>query len=321
MATYRVGSVGPEVLKLQTRLAELDFYRGPLDSRFGGGTEAAVRAFQTSEGLDVDGIIGPNTWAALFAEKKPPTPAITSEPLATRCLALTGSFETNDPPPECFAGLAGDFDGMGISFGVCQWNLGTGSLQPLLSDLDARAGPVVKAIFGARYAELEAMLQEPLEEQLQWARAIQTPKMALVEPWNGYFKTLGRTPECQKAQRRAADKLFKRALADCAAFGVVSERAAALLFDIQVQNGGFKKTTRASITAALAELPASTGWKQNEVERLKVIANLRADAAKAQWQADVRQRKLSIAEGQGVVHGRRYDLASDYGIRLLRCGK
>jgi hypothetical protein len=31
---------------------------------------------------------------------------------------------------------------------------------------------------------------------------------------------------------------------------------------------------------------------------------------------DVRARKLTIANGRGVVHGRAYDLAADYGIDL-----
>ncbi len=85
-----------------------------------------------------------------------------------------------------------------------------------------------------------------------------------------------------------------------------------------MQNGGFKQTTRAAIVAALAALPAARGWKLGEVDRLKVIANLRADASKAQWQADVRNRKLTIAEGGGVVHGRHYDLEADYGIALAQ---
>jgi hypothetical protein len=37
------------------------------DGRFGAGTEDAVRAFQTSRGLKSDGIVGPKTWAELFA--------------------------------------------------------------------------------------------------------------------------------------------------------------------------------------------------------------------------------------------------------------
>ena len=45
-----------------------------------------------------------------------------------------------------------------------------------------------------------------------------------------------------------------------------------------------------------------------EVERLRIIANRRASAAKAKWVEDVRARKLTIANGQGMVHGNFYDL-------------
>jgi peptidoglycan hydrolase-like protein with peptidoglycan-binding domain len=61
MAAYLLGSRGPEVLQIQRRLSELRFYSGPTDGVFGGGTDAAVRAFQQSEQLTADGDVGPDT--------------------------------------------------------------------------------------------------------------------------------------------------------------------------------------------------------------------------------------------------------------------
>ncbi len=59
------GSRGPWVTELQTRLRTLGLYRGALDGIFGPLTEEAVREFQRSQGLVVDGIVGPATWSAL----------------------------------------------------------------------------------------------------------------------------------------------------------------------------------------------------------------------------------------------------------------
>jgi len=47
-----------------------------------------------------------------------------------KALEITGDFETSGNP---WAGITGDFDGMGISCGVLQWNIGMGSLQPLVN--------------------------------------------------------------------------------------------------------------------------------------------------------------------------------------------
>ncbi|MEL7060992.1 MAG: peptidoglycan-binding protein [Acidobacteriota bacterium] len=61
----RRGSTGEAVRVLQRRLEDRNFPPGLIDGDFGPATEAAVRAFQASEGLLVDGVVGRFTLAAL----------------------------------------------------------------------------------------------------------------------------------------------------------------------------------------------------------------------------------------------------------------
>src|SRR4051794_7645085 len=116
MAVYQIGSHGDEVKQIQQALQAKELYRGPIDGAFGGGTRAAVIAFQRAQNLSVDGRVGNQTWGALFGTSvQAPTPQMFSEDLAKRCLALTGAFETGTGAPDCFCGISGDFDGQGIS--------------------------------------------------------------------------------------------------------------------------------------------------------------------------------------------------------------
>ena len=59
------GASGEHVRDLQRRLAAAGFEPGPADGDFGVRTEKALRAFQGSRGIDVDGICGPHSWDAL----------------------------------------------------------------------------------------------------------------------------------------------------------------------------------------------------------------------------------------------------------------
>ena len=59
------GSRGDEVRRVQTRLRDWGYYDGAVDGIFGPATYRAVRRFQRANGLTVDGIIGPQTSAAI----------------------------------------------------------------------------------------------------------------------------------------------------------------------------------------------------------------------------------------------------------------
>lgn len=63
----KFGRKGAAVRRLQERLLRLGFDPLGIDGEFGPNTENAVKAFQQSAGLEVDGKVGPLTWAAITA--------------------------------------------------------------------------------------------------------------------------------------------------------------------------------------------------------------------------------------------------------------
>ncbi len=70
----RRGSKNSAVLFLQKLLLSYLYPITSLDGIFGAETERAVRAFQTENGLSADGIVGRNTWNALFNSVGRPNP-------------------------------------------------------------------------------------------------------------------------------------------------------------------------------------------------------------------------------------------------------
>lgn len=66
---------GDDVLELQTKLNALGFNCGKADGIFGNNTEKGVRKFQTAAKIEVDGIFGRESFAALNAYSAPSTPA------------------------------------------------------------------------------------------------------------------------------------------------------------------------------------------------------------------------------------------------------
>tara|TARA_Y100001938_G_C8077492_1_gene426990 strand:- start:504 stop:1313 length:810 start_codon:yes stop_codon:yes gene_type:complete len=87
----RVGSRGSEVVKVQEALNNGGY--GPLDTDgiFGRGTEAAVKRFQKDAGVSVDGIVGPNTMAAIEAKGEKVQPAVSDEmPASVKAIEALG---------------------------------------------------------------------------------------------------------------------------------------------------------------------------------------------------------------------------------------
>ncbi|MFS8120399.1 MAG: peptidoglycan-binding domain-containing protein, partial [Microcoleus sp.] len=59
------GAVGSKVKTLQVRLDIQGYDPGPIDGIFGARTATAVKSFQESKSLTVDGVVDEITWKAI----------------------------------------------------------------------------------------------------------------------------------------------------------------------------------------------------------------------------------------------------------------
>lgn len=92
-------------------------------------------------------------------------------------------------------------------------------------------------------------------------------------------------------------------------YGWKSERGLALAFDIAVQMGSVGPGARARYAAATA------GRGLGEAGLLAAMARAIAPQG-GRWAADVLSRKLTIAVGAGIVHGRSYNVERDFDITM-----
>lgn len=90
--TLRNGMRGEEVARMQQALIDLGYLKGPADGIFGNKTENAVRKFQKTNGLKVDGIAGKNTLTLLY--KKQAEAAAASSSSSSSSGLFSGNYST-----------------------------------------------------------------------------------------------------------------------------------------------------------------------------------------------------------------------------------
>src|SRR6266568_4767191 len=114
------------------------------------------------------------------------------------------------------------------------------------------------------------------------------------------------------------DAFCRVALGFCRDYQLTSERGAALMFDIRVQNGSVDRNGSGPlIRSDFDQIDPGLAAQDKEVARMEIIARRRAAVARADFRDDVLRRKLTIAQGTGTVHNRAYDLAKDFGIGMV----
>lgn len=289
MTILAKGARGDLVESLQRGLG---FGQMDIDGDYGGQTQRAVEDFQRPRGMPVTGIANDATWSAATGR---PVPS-----LFERCLGLTVDFEGHG-----YTIAKGNWDDAGLTWGIIGFTVAGGEMSALIKLADTHHAPLIDLAFGDLAGKLRTVMRAPLAKQMEWADSISIPpkKVDIAAPWFNAFRIFGELAEIRALQRaRAREKYFEPALKTATKFGLQSELGVALCFDIHVQNGGINAAREAKIRA---QMPAA-----HEPALRKIIASVIAETSKPKFVEDVRSRKLTIATGQGTVHGSTYILES-----------
>jgi hypothetical protein len=113
--------------------------------------------------------------------------------------------------------------------------------------------------------------------------------------------------------------IYQAAQKLCQEYSLWSERAVGLMFDIRVQIGGINSICKAQILSDFASLAQQELSPEDlEIGKMKAVATRSAQYVNPKWAADVLNRKLCCALGEGQVHGVSYNLETQFGLRLVK---
>ena len=237
----------------------------------------------------------------------------TYEDLKEKTLAITGFFETSSGYPTCYGITSGNHDYQGLSHGVLQFNLGTGSLQPIWTYLNTNYNQTCRDIFGAYYQEWADMLAMTTTEQVAWGDGISlgtTPeeKRQIDATWKAMFQELGELPASIEKQKTYATSWLPNAHKWFDTLGLYSRRGFALLWDISVQQGRLFSLNQIIEDFKLID-PTGKTRAQIEEEKLRIIVNRTSfDNRPSQYSQVVYDRKIMLVDGTGNYYGTPFDM-------------
>jgi hypothetical protein len=176
---------------------------------------------------------------------------LTPEWLKT-ALEVTGAFETDGNP---WAGVSNDFDGQGISCGILQWNIGKGSLQPLVKNCGLSA---VQKYMPQHGNELWSACQQSIAKGLAIVRGWQPNKKFKPDVLKELRALFG-SDEMVQQQVAAATNVGEQAMklasrwADELRDGEPELKEFCLFFDLLTQSGGMKNVWLDDVQAFMAQ--------------------------------------------------------------------
>jgi len=286
---FRIGAIGEIIKRIQQALTDIGFDPNGVDGWYGKNTASAVRSFQESMSLPLTGSVDEDTWQQLMKCSVP----LVSE----RSLQVTASFEGHG-----FGLAMGNFDGALLTWGIIGFTMASGEVQSIVKAINRAHPQIIQDSFQSSTDELLKLMRSSSAFQKTWADQHTLDNGSLMQPWREMFARLGAYPEVQAEQmKRVKSDYMQPAISTAKELKFSSELGLALCFDIHVQNGRIKE-------AAWEQIERETRPNMPEADLRAVVANAVADNARQAYREDVRKRKMTLATGQGIVHGYAYAL-------------
>ncbi len=254
-------------------------------------------------------------------------------------VTVTPGFEVAGDPYE---GVSGDFDGMGISCGALQWNIGSNSLQPMVQ---AVGKPHVLATMPVHGAQMWTACNSSIRNGLQIVRSWQNGSRLRTSARNELKAFTGSAP--MRAQQdlrieRIAQIAYNTAEAWAISAGKTApnKRSFCWFFDLTTQNGSLEGLTFGDVDAFItankpdkaddfvcdflgglngtsghiADARANAGLWRNQATsdklELLVLSYLRSKTSNPRWRHVVINRKGAIAMGKGRVNSSLRDFST-----------
>lgn len=202
-----------------------------------------------------------------------------------KAIKITTTFEGTS-----YDTVTGNFDGQLMSVGLLQWNFGQGTLQPLLLKMLTLHVDISKSILGNCYNELINALNHNLAKC--YSICTMQKNGHVKDTCKTRLKLLCNTKEFQAIQDEAVEPYMQRAVAMCRQFGLFTDRAFCLFFDIAVQNGSVRNVGIVRFESNFTDM-----------QKLHQIVGAVVAQSNNRWQDDVMARKSCILRSYGVVHG------------------
>ena len=224
------------------------------------------------------------------------------------CLKITSTFEGSD-----YGTITENFDGMGISAGILQWNLGTGTLQAyILNQIDEMYFDFPESI--------QPLISNKKEIALSWHKDVCCDVTGKLKPeWREAWRKFMLKPEIINLQKMACGKYFHRAKEICGILGFNHEnkRAMAWGYDLAVQSWSLgidrpkSNKDQALNILQMYDTENYLMWQQAELTEdqtiLVIASHLRSLKCKPEWRKAFFVRKCTIAVGCGIVNATKYD--------------